>query len=73
MANGTPVGGSKKLDKEFRKMAEAHARFLAEEVWVPTYVIGFTHGARHALKKLEKGRRRNGMSRLRVKKIRKPS
>lgn len=37
----------KELEQEFDEMAESHAKYLAENVFIPAYVSAFTHGAKH--------------------------
>jgi len=49
-----------KLSEEIRTMAEEHAKHLAEYVFIPAYVSGFTHGAKHLYERLTQKEAKNG-------------
>ncbi len=47
------------VTEKTRQLAEAHAKFLCDEVFTPAFVMGFVHGAKHAREECEKASTNN--------------
>ncbi len=53
-----------KQKQHYEKLAEEHVDFLCSKVFKPAFIMGFVHGAKHALESPRRIRKKGGVNAL---------